>query len=217
MDPTDKGQKNIEELDLGHWLFTQDCKFVTSVTNMGDLPNSKEVEIAFAGRSNVGKSSLINALTNRKNLARTSSKPGRTQQVNFFNLGEKLMITDLPGYGYARAPRATVQEWTNLVGDYLQGRAQLRRVCLLVDGRHGFKDNDREIMNLLDQSAVYYQVVLTKCDKLKQNHLVKLIKLIKNELITHIAAYPELSITSSTKGLGVKTLRAELAALSTGR
>lgn len=214
MNSSDIDLESDEALEAGRWLFAQSCTFLIGAVSMDDLPRTDLTEIAFAGRSNVGKSSLINALTNHKDLARTSNTPGRTQQVNFFNLGEKMMLADLPGYGYARAPRDTVAQWTELVGDYLQGRPQLRRACLLVDSRHGVKDSDREVMDMLDKSAVSYQVVLTKCDKIKAAELEKLKNKVDDELKKHVAAHPVLIATSSAKGEGIETLRAALAALA---
>lgn len=204
---------NEQALEYGRWLFAQACTFLIGAVNLDDLPGGAVTEIAFAGRSNVGKSSLINALTNHKDLARTSNTPGRTQQLNFFDLGGRLTIADLPGYGYARAPRETVRQWTDLVGDYLQGRPQLRRACLLVDARHGLKDSDREVMKMLDDSAVSYQVVLTKCDKIKAAELDRRMQSVGDELKTHVAAHPRLIATSSAKGQGLEQLRAALAAL----
>ncbi len=202
------------ELENGRLLFAQPCDFLLSATNMSQVPATELPEVAFAGRSNVGKSSLINALTGRKTLARTSNTPGRTRQVNFFDLGRRLMIVDLPGYGFARAPKTKIAEWTALIEDYLRGRAQLRRVCLLVDARHGAKESDRQAMALLDQSAVPYQVVLTKCDKVKKKTLQSRMDGILSELSKHTAAHPNVLATSSSKGTGLPELRAHLAALA---
>ncbi len=217
MQASDPELENEQAIEAGRWLFAQTCDFVIGAVSMGDLPETDMTEIAFAGRSNVGKSSLINALTNHKDLARTSNTPGRTQQVNFFNLGQRLMIADLPGYGYARAPRETVRQWTELVGDYLQGRPQLRRACLLIDARHGIKESDREVMTMLDKAAVSFQAVLTKCDKVKEAELEKRFNSVSEELATHVAAHPYLIATSSAKGQGLETLRAALAALAPPR
>lgn len=216
MQPSDPELDSEQAVEFGRWLFAQPCTFVIGAVKMDDLPTSDLTEIAFAGRSNVGKSSLINALTNHKDLARTSNTPGRTQQVNFFELGGRMMIADLPGYGYARAPRDMVRQWTDLVGDYLQGRPQLRRACLLIDSRHGVKDSDREVMTMLDSSAVSYQVVLTKCDKVQPGELEKRINSVREELASHVAAHPDLIATSSAKKTGIETLRAALAALASG-
>ena len=217
MSTHEQDHNNEKAIEHGRWLFSQTCTFLIGAVKMGDLPEDSQTEIAIAGRSNVGKSSLINALTNHKDLARTSNTPGRTQQVNFFDLGKQLTIADLPGYGYARAPRETVRQWTDLVGDYLQGRMQLRRVCLLIDGRHGIKESDRKVMKMLDKSAVSYQVILTKCDKIKPGQLGKLLTTTSAEMESHVAAHPELIATSSTKGTGIEILRATLAALTTER
>ena len=180
---------------------------------MDQVPETRLQEIAFAGRSNVGKSSLINALTNRTALARTSNTPGRTRQINFFDLGKQLMLADLPGYGYAKAPKAEIEQWTGLIEDYLRGRAGLRRVCLLIDARHGLKESDRRVMALLDQAAVVYQAVLTKCDKLKEGPLKDRIEGIGDELAAHTAAHPEVMATSARDGSGIPALRAALAGL----
>ncbi|MCY4065501.1 MAG: ribosome biogenesis GTP-binding protein YihA/YsxC, partial [Rhodospirillaceae bacterium] len=165
------GAPDADGLEAGRLLFAQECSFVAGVVQVGGLPPDALPEVAFAGRSNVGKSSLINALTNRKALARTSNTPGRTQQINFFDLGGRLCLVDLPGYGYARASKDKVRRWNALIRDYLRGRASLRRVCLLIDARRGLTPGDREIMGLLDASAVSYQIVLTKSDKLHESEL----------------------------------------------
>ena len=200
-------------LEAGRILFTQSCEFVVGCARLDQIPETGAPEIAFAGRSNVGKSSLINALVGRKALARTSNTPGRTQQINFFDLGGRLMIADLPGYGYARAPRANVDEWTQLVNSYLVGRANLRRILILVDARHGLKNNDRNVMTVLDRAAQPYQIILTKIDKVKLQPLALLRKRTLNDASKYVAAHPQIMITSSEKLSGISELRAELSAL----
>jgi GTP-binding protein len=202
------------EMETGRLLFAQNCEFLISAAAFDQLPDSDLPEIAFAGRSNVGKSSLLNALTGRKNLARTSNTPGRTQQVNFFDLGGRMMLTDLPGYGYARASKSVVDQWTRLIKSYLRGRVQLRRVCLLVDSRHGLKSTDREAMDLMDEAAVAYQIILTKCDKIKPAELEKLLAKTNTEISKHVAAHPEILVTSSFRSKGIEEMRAALATLA---
>ena len=202
------------DLESGRLLFAQNCDFIISAASFNQLPDTDLPEIAFAGRSNVGKSSLLNTLTGRKNLARTSNTPGRTQQVNFFDLGGRMMLTDLPGYGYAKAAKSVVDQWTRLIKSYLRGRVQLRRVCLLIDSRHGLKDTDREVMALMDEAAVAYQIVLTKCDKIKAAELEKLLVKTDKEITKHVAAHPEILVTSSFKSLGIEEMRAALATLA---
>lgn len=202
------------DLEAGRLLFAQRCDYILSALKTEQLPAPGLPEVAFAGRSNVGKSSLVNALTGRKTLARTSNTPGRTRQLNFFDLGGRLMLVDLPGYGYAKAPRKEAQAWTRLTRDYLKGRANLRRVCLLIDGRHGLKEPDREIMKELDEAAVSYQVVLTKCDKVKAGELEQRLAALAAELAKHVAAHPEIQATSALKGMGIDALRAGLAELA---
>jgi len=196
----------------GEWLFAQPCRFIAAAGSMGALPAAAGHEIAFAGRSNVGKSSLINALTRRHGLARVSGTPGRTQEIIFFDLAGRLRLVDLPGYGYAAAPRSKVDAWTDLIDAYLQGRPNLRRVCLLVDSRHGLKALDHQVMTALDRSAVVYQVVLTKCDK-PGAELARKRAEVAAAIAKHPAAHPDVLTTSAVKGHGVETLRAVIAAL----
>lgn len=206
--------EDAPNLEFGRWLFAQECEFVRGATAPDEVPDGALPEIAFAGRSNVGKSSLVNALTGRSTLARTSNQPGRTQQLNFFRLGGQLMMTDLPGYGYAKAPKALVEQWTEFTRSYLRGRPQLRRTCLLIDSRHGFKAVDRDAMKLLDETAVVYQIVLTKSDKMKDGALKKLVAEVAEEAATHAAAHPLILPTSAKNGTGIPELRAMLAALA---
>ncbi len=198
----------------GDKLFSQGCDFVKGVVKMDGLPSDGRNEVAFAGRSNVGKSSLINALTGRKALARVSVTPGRTRELNFFSLGKDgaLYLVDMPGYGYAKAPKGQVKGWNRLIEDYLKGRQELRRLFLLVDSRHGLKETDRATMALMDEAAVSYQVVLTKADKPKSEELAKVMEKVAAELAKHPAAYPEILVTSSREGHGLSELRAAVAA-----
>jgi len=184
------------------------------VRTEADLPKAELPEVAFAGRSNVGKSSFLNALTNRNSLARTSNTPGRTREVNFFRLGGELMLVDLPGYGYAKAGKEEIERWNKLIEDYLRGRANLRRVCLLIDARRGIGAPDRKVMELLDKAAVVYQVVLTKVDKEKAGALAKIEQGVATEIVRHGAAYPEILATSAAKRLGLEAARASIAALA---
>ena len=203
-----------DELECGRLLFAKECNFLLGIDKLVQLPESSLPEIAFAGRSNVGKSSLINALTGRKALARTSNTPGRTQQLNFFDLGRRLILVDLPGYGYAKVSKTQVAAWTRTLKSFLRGRVALRRVCLLIDSRVGLKDLDRDMMEMLDAAAVVYQVVLTKVDKLKSDELETTMSTISNELAKRSAAHPMLALTSSSKFLGIRELRAGLASLT---
>ena len=202
------------ELEVGRLLFAQTCDFVMGVRTEVDLPPVELPEVAFAGRSNVGKSSLLNALTNRRTLARTSNTPGRTREVNFFRLGGRLMLVDLPGYGYARAGKEEIARWNELIGDYLRGRGNLLRVYLLIDARRGIGAPDRKVMELLDKAAVVYQVVLTKIDKVKPGPLGKVQAATEVELKGHGAAYPEILATSSKNKIGLEILRATVATLA---
>ena len=202
-----------EPREAGRLLFAGPVTFVKGVVAMAGLPPADRVEVCFAGRSNVGKSSLINALTGRKTLARASNTPGRTQEINYFALGESRYLVDLPGYGYAEAPVAVVAKWQALLKQYLAGRQTLRRAFVLVDSRHGIKAVDAEILKLLDRSAVTFQAVLTKVDKINRAEREAVIEQVKAALAKHPAAYPEIVVTSSEKGEGIETLRAIIATL----
>ena len=199
--------------ELGRKLFSGTVDFLKGVVAMDGLPDADRVEVCFAGRSNVGKSSLINALTNRKGLARASNTPGRTQEINFFELGEARYLVDLPGYGYANAPLAVVEKWQRLLKNYLSGRPNLRRAFVLIDSRHGIKPVDEEIMQLMNRSALTFQVVLTKADKIKDHERDRVLEQVRGKLAKHPAAFPELILTSSEKGDGIATLRAVIASL----
>ena len=202
-----------EAREAGRLLFAGPVDFVKGVVAMSGLPPADRIEVCFAGRSNVGKSSLINALTGRKTLARASNTPGRTQEINYFALGEARYLVDLPGYGYAEAPVAIVAKWQALLKQYLAGRQTLRRAFVLIDARHGVKAVDQEILTLLDRSAVTFQVVLTKVDKINRTERAAVIEQVKGALAKHPAAYPEIVVTSSEKGEGIETLRAIIATL----
>lgn len=202
-----------EQIAAAAALFRRGTKFVLGVAQLEQLPSAERPEAAFAGRSNVGKSSLINALTGQKGLAKTSNTPGRTQQLNFFDLADALYLVDLPGYGYAQAPEAQVRQWQKVIFAYLQGRPNLKRVFLLIDARHGVKKIDREIMEMLDKAAVTYQIVLTKADKISAAALAKVLSETEIEATKHAAAYTRVLATSSEKKAGIDFLRAEIASL----
>ena len=199
--------------EKGRLLFAGEKDFLKGVVAMSGLPPDDRIEVCFAGRSNVGKSTLINALTGRKGIARASNTPGRTQEINFFTLAESHYLVDLPGYGYANAPLAVVEKWQRLLKQYLSGRQGLRRAFVLIDARHGIKSVDDEILTLLDKSAVTFQAVLTKADKVKADEREKVLDQVRKRLSAHPAAYPEIVVTSSEKGDGIETLRAIIANL----
>ena len=207
----DPGEADAES---ARHLFAQSCTFIAGAAEYHQMPALDLPEVAFAGRSNVGKSSLINALTGRKTLARISRTPGRTQQINFFSLGERLMLVDLPGYGYARASKSRIRDWTNLVEAYLCDRINLRRLCLLIDARHGLTASDRDMVAMLDEAAVSYQLVLTKADKAKPSPPAQVRDLCR-EFAGHGAAHPDIVVTSARTGTGIDELRMALAALAT--
>jgi len=203
-----------EAIAAGRLLFARECTFLTAAAKEEQLPELGLPEVAFAGRSNVGKSSLLNALTGRKSLARTSQTPGRTRQINFFGLDNRLVLVDLPGYGYARAAKTDVQQWSELTRRYLKGRPQLRRICLLIDARHGLKPSDLDIMAELDEVAASYQIVFTKADKIGPEACATLVRNTTETLTKHPAAYPGCVATSALRGPGIADLRALLATLA---
>ncbi len=188
-------------------LFGSEVLFMRGVNRVEDLPPLTLPEIAFAGRSNVGKSSLINAVLGRRDVARTSNTPGRTQEINFFNVAKSLIFVDLPGYGYARESKSKIKAWNKLIRLYLRGRASLKRVFLLIDSRHGLKPNDLEIMEMLDEAAVSYQLILTKCDKIKPSEVAKILNLTSQEAAKHAAAFPDVLTTSSLSKDGIEIVR----------
>ena len=201
-------------VEAGRTLFARGADFLKGVVAMDGMPPDDRLEVCFAGRSNVGKSTLINALTGRKALARASNTPGRTQEINFFTLTDTHYLVDLPGYGFAKAPVKTVEKWQRLLKAYLAGRATLRRAFVLIDARHGVKSVDEEILKLLDTSAVTFQVVLTKADKVNAAERDKVLVQVRSALQGHPAAYPEIVVTSSETGDGIDTLRAIIATLA---
>jgi GTP-binding protein len=207
---------NSDDIARGEALFKGSCTFVKGVVKIDGLPQDGKPEVAFAGRSNVGKSSLINALTGRTSLARVSVTPGRTRELNFFTLGKDaaLYLVDMPGYGYARASKSEIKGWTRLIRDYLKGRRELKRVFLLIDARHGIKPNDEETMTAMDEAAVSYQVVLTKADKPKASELEATKAKVAEKLAKHPAAYPQVLTTSARMGSGIPELRAAVAVLA---
>jgi GTP-binding protein len=203
-----------EALEAGRLLFAGACAFFHGAQTLAQLPPQGRPEVAFAGRSNVGKSSLLNALTGRRGLARVSSTPGRTRELNFFDLGGRLVLVDMPGYGYAEAARSVKEAWQGMMFDYLRGRASLRRVMLLIDARVGFKPADEAAMALLDKAACAFQLVLTKADKVKPPALAAMARRAEEVARAHTAALPSVAVTSSETGSGIAELRAELAALA---
>ena len=207
------GEPESEAAERGRKLFAGQSEFLKGVVAMDGLPPADRIEVCFAGRSNVGKSTLINALTGRKGLARASNTPGRTQEINFFTQGDRLYLVDLPGYGYANAPLKVVEKWQRLLRAYLAGRATLRRAFVLIDARHGVKPPDEEIMTLLDKAAVTFQAVMTKTDKVNGPALDKVLDSVRYDLARHPAAFPEIVLTSSEKGTGIETLRAVIAGI----
>ncbi|MCA8899971.1 MAG: YihA family ribosome biogenesis GTP-binding protein [Hyphomonas sp.] len=213
-DPGTPPEFSEEALEAGRLLFAGEAKFIKGVVDLKGLPASDRTEVCFAGRSNVGKSSLINALTNRAKLARSSAEPGRTRELNYFDIGEgQLFLVDLPGFGYAKVSRSQAEAWTRLTKSYLRGRPTLRRVFLLVDARRGLMDTDDEVMDMMDKSAVTYQIVLTKADKVPKGEVEKMAAKIGEKLKKRGAAHPVVRMTSSEKGFGIPELRAEIAAL----
>ena len=214
---TDAPEFSEEALETGRKLCMGPVEFVLGAASLTQLPDSSRPEIAFAGRSNVGKSSLINALLNRKGLARASAEPGKTRELNYFDLGEgKMWLVDLPGFGYAKVSREQQKKWVQVTKRYLRGRVNLRRVFLLVDSRRGFMDTDLETMEMLDTAAVTYQIVLTKSDKIKASELEARRAKIEAALKKHPAAHPIPRVTSSEKGYGLPELRAEIGMLANG-
>jgi len=209
-----RAEVKCNKLDEGRRLFARPVEFMLSVVAMAHLPAPDLPEVCFAGRSNVGKSSLINALTGQKNLARASNTPGRTRELNYFNADDRIRLVDLPGYGYARASKTDIANWTKLTRQFLRGRAGLRRVFLLIDSRHGLKPGDLEIMDMMDETAVIYQIVLTKVDKLKKGELEKITEKTLTAIAKRPAAFPGLVTTSSVKKDGLDVLRAEIATLA---
>lgn len=199
------------EVAAAERILAQPWDFVLGAPSLEFLPEADRPEIAFAGRSNVGKSSLINALSNRRNLARTSNTPGRTQELNYFTVGGgDFYFVDMPGYGYAKAPKAKVEAWTEVIKDYLRGRVSLRRVYVLVDARHGLKEVDEQILELLDEAAVPYQIVLTKIDKIKPHAVPHALAAVQKAIARHPAAFPVVLATSSEKRLGIGALKAAI-------
>ena len=203
-----------EVVEAGRLRVAQNCEFQRGVLKLDDMPDASFAEVTFAGRSNVGKSSLINALTGRRTLARVSVTPGRTQEINFFDLGHRLMLADLPGYGFAQAPKDKVAAWTDFIKLYLKGRPTLRRAMVLIDSRHGLKEVDRDIMKLMDDCAVNYQIVMTKADKVKPEALADARAAIAKELSEHVAGHPDILITSANDGFGIAEVRAALSELA---
>lgn len=201
-------------LERGRLLFAGQCEFTAAANNLQALPEIRLPEVAFAGRSNVGKSSLVNALTGRTTLARTSQTPGRTRQLIFFSLANRLQLVDLPGYGYARAPKTDIKAWTKLTRQFLAGRQSLSRLMLLIDSRRGIGEADTDMMKLMDEAAVSWAVVLTKTDKLKPSECSAVIEKTEQKIKTHVAAYPHIWVTSSQAGRGIAELRAHLATLA---
>jgi GTP-binding protein len=212
--PEQQEEQRLAELEAGRVLFAGECKFFYAAQRLDQLPPSEGPEIAFAGRSNVGKSSLINALTGQKALARASSQPGRTKQLNFFNLGGRLVLVDMPGYGYAQAAKEVKEDWQGLMFEFLRGRPTLRRVVLLLDARIELKESDLAVMGLLDRAAVTYQLVLTKSDSVKPTALAKKQEEVAAMARKHPAAHMDMITTSSESGLGIPELRAALASLA---
>jgi GTP-binding protein len=206
-------EEDPERIEAGRKLFAGPVEFLKGVVDIDGLPPGDRLEVCFAGRSNVGKSSLINALTGRKALARASNTPGRTREINYFTLGERFYLVDLPGYGYAEAPVAVVRKWQALLRAYLAGRPALRRAFLLIDARHGIKKPDEEIMELLGRAAVTFQVVMTKADKPAAAELGRTVNAVRERLGREPAAYPEIVLTSAEKGLGIDVLRAIVAGM----